>query len=170
MTHLLDPSAGAGPTRDGLDAWRDLPAAQQPSWPDPAVLREVIDPLGTVPPLVQPHECDTLRERLAAVARGEAFLLQGGDCAETFDANTAEGIRGKVRTLLQMAIVLTYGASLPVVKVGRMAGQYAKPRSTEVEPLTGLPSYRGDAATSCTGSALPTRGGWSVPTPTARPR
>ena len=155
MTHLLDPSAGAGPTRDGLDAWRDLPAAQQPSWPDPAVLREVIDTLATVPPLVQPHECDTLRERLAAVARGEAFLLQGGDCAETFDANTAEGIRGKVRTLLQMAIVLTYGASLPVVKVGRMAGQYAKPRSTDTELLTGLPSYRGDAVNELHGERTP---------------
>ncbi|MCU1587797.1 MAG: phospho-2-dehydro-3-deoxyheptonate aldolase [Frankiales bacterium] len=155
MTHLLDPSAGAGPTRDGLDAWRDLPAAQQPSWPDPEVLREVIDTLGTVPPLVQPHECDTLRERLAAVARGEAFLLQGGDCAETFDANTAEGIRGKVRTLLQMAIVLTYGASMPVVKVGRMAGQYAKPRSSDTEPLTGLPSYRGDAVNDLHGDRTP---------------
>jgi len=152
---LLDPSAGAGPTRDGLDAWRDLPAAQQPTWPDPAVLREVIATLSTVPPLVQPHECDTLRVRLAAVARGEAFLLQGGDCAETFDANTAEGIRGKVRTLLQMAIVLTYGASLPVVKVGRMAGQYAKPRSTDTEPLTGLPSYRGDAVNELHGDRTP---------------
>ena len=131
------------------------PRAQQPSWPDPDVLREVIETLGTVPPLVQPHECDTLRERLAAVARGEAFLLQGGDCAETFDANTAEGIRGKVRTLLQMAIVLTYGASMPVVKVGRMAGQYAKPRSSDTEPLTGLPSYRGDAVNDLHGDRTP---------------
>jgi 3-deoxy-7-phosphoheptulonate synthase len=142
---LLDPTAGAGPSRDGLDAWRDLPAQQQPNYPDQAVLREVIHTLTSVPPLVQPHECDTLRERLAAVARGEAFLLQGGDCAETFDANTAEGIRGKVRTLLQMAIVLTYGASMPVVKLGRMAGQYAKPRSSDLEAATGLASYRGDA-------------------------
>ncbi len=110
VTHLLDPTAGAGSSRDGLDAWRDLPAAQQPNWPDRAVLDEVIATLTTVPPIVQPHECDVLMTRLAAVARGEAFLLQGGDCAETFDANTAEGIRGKVRTLLQMAIVLTYGA------------------------------------------------------------
>lgn len=141
--------------RDGLDAWRDLPAAQQPNWPDEAELREVIETLGTVPPLVQPHECDTLRLRLAAVARGEAFLLQGGDCAETFVANTAEGIRGKVRTLLQMAIVLTYGASLPVVKVGRMAGQYAKPRSSDLEPLTGLASYRGDAVNELHGERTP---------------
>ncbi len=155
MTHLLDPTAGAGSSRDGLDAWRDLPATQQPNWPDPAVLKEVIDTLTSVPPIVQPHECDVLRTRLAAVARGEAFLLQGGDCAETFDANTAEGIRGKVRTLLQMAIVLTYGASMPVVKVGRMAGQYAKPRSSDLEAATGLPSYRGDAVNELNGDRTP---------------
>ena len=155
MTHLLDPTAGTGSTRDGLDAWRSLPAAQQPSWPDPQVLQETIATLTTVPPIVQPYECDVLRERLAAVARGEAFLLQGGDCAETFDANTAEGIRGKVRTLLQMAVVLTYGASLPVVKVGRMAGQYAKPRSSDIESATGLPSYRGDAVNDLHGDRTP---------------
>ena len=155
MTHLLDPSAGAGPSRDGLDAWRDLPAAQQPNYPDQAVLREVAATLAAVPPLVQPHECQVLRERLAAVARGEAFLLQGGDCAETFDANTAGSIRGRVRTLLQMAVVLTYGASLPVVKLGRMAGQYAKPRSTDVEASTGLPSYRGDAVNELHGDRTP---------------
>ncbi|MGZ6827024.1 MAG: class II 3-deoxy-7-phosphoheptulonate synthase [Mycobacteriales bacterium] len=155
MTHLLDPTAGAGPTRDGLDAWRDLPAQQQPRWPDQDVLKEVVQTLTSVPPLVQPHECDTLRERLAAVAAGRSFLLMGGDCAETFDANTAEGIRGKVRTLLQMAIVLTYGASMPVVKVGRMAGQYAKPRSADVEAATGLPSYRGDAVNDLHGDRTP---------------
>jgi 3-deoxy-7-phosphoheptulonate synthase len=155
VTHLLDPTAGTGPTRDELDAWRDLPLVQQPTWPDPAELREVLTTLSEVPPIVQPHECDLLRGRLAAVARGEAFLLQGGDCAETFDANTAEGIRGKVRTLLQMAIVLTYGASMPVVKVGRMAGQYAKPRSSDVEASTGLPSYRGDAVNELHGDRTP---------------
>jgi 3-deoxy-7-phosphoheptulonate synthase len=155
VTHLLDPTAGAGSSRDGLDAWRLLPAAQQPTWPDQQVLKETIDTLNSVPPIVQPHECDVLRGRLAGVASGEAFLLQGGDCAETFDANTAEGIRGKVRTLLQMAIVLTYGASLPVVKVGRMAGQYAKPRSTELEAATGLPSYRGDAVNELHGDRTP---------------
>ncbi|HWG94768.1 MAG TPA: 3-deoxy-7-phosphoheptulonate synthase class II, partial [Mycobacteriales bacterium] len=132
-----------------------LPAAQQPSWPDPGALKAVYDTLAEVPPLVQPGECDTLKGRLAAVARGEAFLLQGGDCAETFDANTAEGIRGKVRTLLQMAVVLTYGASVPVVKVGRLAGQYAKPRSSDVEAGTGLPSYRGDAVNSLHGDRTP---------------
>jgi 3-deoxy-7-phosphoheptulonate synthase len=90
-------------------------------------------------------ECDALRERLAAVARGEAFLLQGGDCAETFAGVTADQIRDKLKTLLQMAIVLTYAGSVPVVKVGRIAGQYAKPRSADVEARTGLLSYRGDA-------------------------
>ncbi|MDP3711230.1 MAG: 3-deoxy-7-phosphoheptulonate synthase class II [Mycobacteriales bacterium] len=138
-----------------LDAWRDLPAAQQPSWPDRAVLDDVLATLSEVPPLVQPGECDVLRGRLAAVARGEAFLLQGGECAETFAANTAQGIRGKVRTLLQMAVVLTYGASVPVVKVGRLAGQYGKPRSADVEKGTGLPSYRGDAVNDLHGERTP---------------
>ncbi len=138
-----------------LDSWRDLPAAQQPQWPDRAALAAVLTTLSEVPPLVQPGECDVLRSRLAAVARGEAFLLQGGECAETFGANTAAGIRGKVRTLLQMAIVLTYGASVPVVKVGRLAGQYAKPRSADIEASTGLPSYRGDAVNDLHGERTP---------------
>ena len=103
--------------------------------------------LESLPPLVFAGECDQLKQRLAAVARGEAFLLQGGDCAETFAGTTAEAIRGKLRTLLQMAVVLTYAASVPVVKVGRMAGQFAKPRSsvTEVREGVELPVYRGDA-------------------------
>lgn len=131
----------------GLDTWRTLPAAQQPHWPDPSALNAVTTTLSTVPPVVMPHEVDALRERLAAVARGEAFLLQGGDCAETFDANTEPHLLANFRTLLQMAVVLTYGASMPVVKVGRVAGQYAKPRSSEVDAL-GLPSYRGDMVNS----------------------
>jgi 3-deoxy-7-phosphoheptulonate synthase len=147
VTSTLDPAA--------LDRWRDLPALQQPSWPDKKALEAVYDTLAQVPPLVQPGECDVLRSRLAAVARGEAFLLQGGDCAETFAANTADGIRGKVRTLLQMAVVLTYGASVPVVKVGRLAGQYAKPRSADIETATGLPSYRGDAVNELHGERTP---------------
>jgi 3-deoxy-7-phosphoheptulonate synthase len=103
--------------------------------------------LEGLPPLVLAAECDQLKERLAAVARGEAFLLQGGDCAETFDGTTAGAIRGKFRTLLQMAVVLTYAGRVPVVKVGRMAGQFGKPRSavTEVRDGVELPSYRGDA-------------------------
>jgi 3-deoxy-7-phosphoheptulonate synthase len=140
---------------ENLDRWRSLPAAQQPPWPDPLALAEVYETLSTVPPLVLPRECDTLTTRLAAVARGDAFLLQGGDCAETFAANTDEGLRNKVRTLLQMAVVLTYGASVPVVKVGRLAGQYAKPRSADIEEATGLPSYRGDAVNELHGDRTP---------------
>jgi 3-deoxy-7-phosphoheptulonate synthase len=130
-----------------LDAWRDRPAAQQPDWPDPAVVTAVTREIARIPPLVFAGECDSLTERLAAVARGEAFVLQGGDCAETFDGSTADAIRGKLRTLLQMAVVLTYAASVPVVKIGRLAGQFAKPRSSAAETRDGvaLPAYRGDA-------------------------
>ncbi len=124
--------------------WRDRPAAQQPAWPDADAVVRAGDELRALPPLVWPSEVDALRARLALVARGEAFLLQGGDCAETFAANTTDSVRDKVRTLLAMAVVLTYGASLAVVKVGRWAGQYAKPRSSDLDS-TGLPSYRGDA-------------------------
>ncbi|MFP5334698.1 MAG: class II 3-deoxy-7-phosphoheptulonate synthase [Actinomycetes bacterium] len=132
---------------EGLDAWRDLHAAQQPSWPDPSVLTEVVAELATYPPLVFAGECDVLRRRLADAAEGRAFLLQGGDCAETFAGATADKIRDRVKTVLQMAVVLTYGASLPVIKVGRMAGQFAKPRSSDDETRDGvtLPAYRGDA-------------------------
>jgi 3-deoxy-7-phosphoheptulonate synthase len=124
-----------------------LPALQQPQWPDRHRLEAVTRQLAGLPPLVLAAECDQLKERLAAVARGEAFLLQGGDCAETFDGTTAGSIRGKFQTLLQMAVVLTYAASVPVVKVGRMAGQYGKPRSSATEVRDGmeLPVYRGDA-------------------------
>jgi 3-deoxy-7-phosphoheptulonate synthase len=122
-------------------------ALQQPEWADGDRLRAVVGQLEQLPPLVFAGECDQLRERLAAVARGEAFLLQGGDCAETFAGTTADGVRAKLRTLLQMAVVLTYAASVPVVKVGRMAGQFAKPRSAATECRDGieLPVYRGDA-------------------------
>jgi 3-deoxy-7-phosphoheptulonate synthase len=127
----------------GLDAWRYLPAAQQPKWPNTDVLHEVVETLSGMPPLVVASEVDQLRAHLGAVARGEAFLLQGGDCAETFATSSQADIAGKVRVLLQMSVVLTYGASMPVVKVGRIAGQYAKPRSSDID-ATGLPSYRGD--------------------------
>src|SRR5579859_5162392 len=125
-----------------------MPAArQQPDWPDRDRLGQVVRRLAALPPLVFAGECEQLKERLACAARGEAFLLQGGDCAETFAGTTVDGIRGKLRTLLQMAVVLTYAASVPVVKVGRMAGQFAKPRSsaTEVRDGVELPVYRGDA-------------------------
>lgn len=123
------------------------PAVQQPVWPDPGALATVTSTLRTLPPLVFAGECDQLSERLADVARGDAFVLMGGDCAETFAGATADAIRAKLKTVLQMAIVLTYGASMPVVKVGRIAGQYAKPRSSDVEIIDGvaIPSYRGDA-------------------------
>jgi 3-deoxy-7-phosphoheptulonate synthase len=123
------------------------PALQEPTWPDRDRLEAVVHGLEGLPPLVLAGECDQLKDRLAAVARGEAFLLQGGDCAETFSGTTADGIRAKFRTLLQMAVVLTYAASVPVVKVGRMAGQFGKPRSaaTEVRDGVELPVYRGDA-------------------------
>ncbi len=127
--------------------WPDLPAAQQPTWPDADALADATSQLRALPPLVFAGECDKLTERLGRAASGEAFVLMGGDCAETFDGATAEAIRGKLKTVLQMAIVLTYGASLPVVKIGRMAGQYGKPRSNGDEARDGatLPSYRGDA-------------------------
>ncbi len=123
-----------------------LVAAQQPEWPDPKAVRDAVRTLSSYPPLVFAGECDVLRGRLAGAARGEAFVLQGGDCAETFASATADNIRDRVKTVLQMAAVLTYGASLPVVKIGRMAGQYAKPRSSGSETRDGmsLPAYRGD--------------------------
>ncbi|WP_189057101.1 class II 3-deoxy-7-phosphoheptulonate synthase [Longimycelium tulufanense] len=127
--------------------WRSLPAAQQPDWPDPTAVEEVVAELSGYPPLVSPRECDRLRDRLAAVASGNAFLLQGGDCAETFTASSAEAVRGKLRTLAQMAVVLARGSGLPVVTVGRIAGQYGKPRSRPTETQDGLtlPAYRGEA-------------------------
>ncbi|MFD4744834.1 class II 3-deoxy-7-phosphoheptulonate synthase [Streptomyces rubiginosohelvolus] len=127
--------------------WRGRPAAQQPPWPDQQALDRVLADLAGCPPLVFAGECDRLRSRLGAVARGEAFVVQGGDCAETFDGVTADRIRDKVKTLLQMAAVLTYATSVPVVKVGRMAGQYSKPRSSPTERRgdVELPVYRGDA-------------------------
>ncbi|MFM9133857.1 MAG: class II 3-deoxy-7-phosphoheptulonate synthase [bacterium] len=127
--------------------WPDLPAAQQPVWPDAAELAAVLEELRAQPPLVFAGECDTLTEQLGQAALGSAFVLTGGDCAETFAANTADSIRARLKTVLQMSIVLTYAASLPVVKMGRVAGQYLKPRSKPSEFRDGveLPSYLGDA-------------------------
>ncbi|MBI5104190.1 MAG: 3-deoxy-7-phosphoheptulonate synthase class II [Solirubrobacterales bacterium] len=133
------PPALAAALRDALAR----PAVQQPSWPDRDYLGRVRALLESVPPITVPAEVDRLQQRLGEVARGEAFLLQGGDCAETFVDNTEEHLRGTIRTLLQMAVVLTYGTAMPVVKVGRIAGQYAKPRSADLD-AAGLPSYRGD--------------------------
>ena len=130
-----------------LAALRALGPAQQPSYPDRGAVDDVSGRLRSLPPLVFAGECDELRDKLSAVARGEAFLLQGGDCAETFAGVTADNTRNKLRVLLQMAVVLTYAASVPVVKLGRLAGQYAKPRSSDDETREGvtLPAYRGDA-------------------------
>lgn len=141
--HVIAPAAGV---LEGLDHWRTLEAQQQPSWPDPDKVVAVGAELSEVPPLVFAGEVDMLRDRLARAARGDAFLLQGGDCAETFAGATADQIRNRVKTILQMAVVLTYGASMPVIKMGRMAGQFAKPRSNDEETRDGvtLPAYRGD--------------------------
>ncbi len=124
-----------------------LVAAQQPNWPDKDALAKAVEQLRTFPPLVFAGECDTLKEKIAEAAEGRAFWLQGGDCAETFAGATADSIRNRMKTILQMAAVLQYGASLPVLKVGRMAGQFAKPRSNDNETRgdVTLPAYRGDA-------------------------
>jgi 3-deoxy-7-phosphoheptulonate synthase len=147
LTGTMAPDTASAALEAGLDLWRDRPAAQQPEWPDSDELAAVTAELALLPPLVFAGECDILRNQLGAASRGEAFLLQGGDCAETFAEATADRIRNKIKTILQMAVVLTYGASLPVIKVGRMAGQYSKPRSSGIERRAGveLPAYRGDA-------------------------
>lgn len=131
---------------EALDAWRSLPIKQQPQWPDADRVADVSRQIATLPPLVFAGEVDNLRDRLARAASGQAFLLQGGDCAETFAGATAEQIRNRIKTVLQMAVVLTYGASMPIVKMGRMAGQFAKPRSSDSETRgdVTLPAYRGD--------------------------
>tara|TARA_R110002020_G_scaffold105418_9_gene245928 strand:- start:3112 stop:4449 length:1338 start_codon:yes stop_codon:yes gene_type:complete len=131
---------------DPLDHWRTLPIKQQPQWHDADAVAAVSAEIATLPPLVFAGEVDILRDRLARAASGNAFLLQGGDCAETFAGATAEQIRNRIKTVLQMAVVLTYGASMPVVKMGRMAGQFAKPRSSDTETRgeVTLPAYRGD--------------------------
>ncbi|MBG6213550.1 MAG: 3-deoxy-7-phosphoheptulonate synthase class II [Cryobacterium sp.] len=130
----------------GLDHWRTLPIKQQPTWPDAGKVAAASAELATQPPLVFAGEVDILRDRLAQAAGGQGFLLQGGDCAETFSGATADQIRNRVKTVLQMAVVLTYGASMPVIKMGRMAGQFAKPRSSDFETrgAVTLPAYRGD--------------------------
>ncbi len=130
-----------------LEALRALGPAQQPDYPDRAAVDAAVARLRTMPPLVFAGECDELKDKIAAVSRGESFMLMGGDCAETFAGVTADNVRNKLRVLLQMAVVLTYAASVPVVKVGRIAGQYAKPRSSDLETREGvtLPAYRGDA-------------------------
>jgi len=130
-----------------VDSWKDYSAAQQPAYDDLAELEAVVQELRQQPPLVFAGEVRDLKAKLAMVSRGEAFLLQGGDCAEQFSQNHAKNIREKLRILLQMAIVLVHGTLKPIVKVGRIAGQYAKPRSKPMENVNGveLPSYKGDS-------------------------
>ncbi|MFP4304873.1 MAG: 3-deoxy-7-phosphoheptulonate synthase, partial [Rhodosalinus sp.] len=126
--------------------WRAKPRVQMPDWPEAEALTAAEAQLSKYPPLVFAGEARRLRTLLGQAARGEAFLLQGGDCAESFEQFSADLIRDTFKVLLQMAVVLTYGAKVPVVKVGRMAGQFAKPRSSPVEVIDGmeLPAYRGD--------------------------
>jgi 3-deoxy-7-phosphoheptulonate synthase len=126
-------------------SWRDRPAAQQPAWPDAGALDRAVKELSTYPPLVFAGEARSLQADLAAVGRGDAFLLQAGDCAESFEAFSADSIRDRLKVILQMSIVLTYSTGVPVLKVGRIAGQYAKPRSADFEDVSGqqLPSFRG---------------------------
>ncbi|HEX8802873.1 MAG TPA: 3-deoxy-7-phosphoheptulonate synthase class II [Acidimicrobiales bacterium] len=126
-------------------SWRFRPAQQQPPWPDEANLERALKHLGSLPPLVFAGEARALTTQLAEVAAGRAFLLQAGDCAESFESFSADAIRDKLKVILQMAVVLTYSTGVPVIKVGRIAGQFAKPRSSPVERVGGvdLPSFRG---------------------------
>lgn len=132
------------------DSWKRFPAKQLPEYPDETAYEAVLEELHQQPPLVFAGEVRDLKSKLASVSRGEMFLLQGGDCAEEFNLNHAKNIREKLRILLQMAIILTHGALKPVVKVGRIAGQYAKPRSKPTEMVNGVEmhSYKGDSVNS----------------------
>ncbi len=129
------------------ESWQTRAAQQQASYPDPDALARVVEEMRRLPPLVTSWEVESLREQLAKAARGEAFLLQGGDCAESFDDCRPDAIAAKLKILMQMSLVLVHGTRRPVIRVGRIAGQYAKPRSTDTETKDGvtLPSYRGDS-------------------------
>lgn len=130
-----------------LESWKNFVAEQQPNWSDEELVQKVINEISSYPPLVFAGEVRTLKQHLADAAQGKGFLIQGGDCAETFSDFKADSIRDKLKILLQMSVVLTYGASCNVIKVGRIAGQFAKPRSSDTETRDDvtLPSYRGDA-------------------------
>ena len=127
-------------------SWQSLTAAQQPTYPDQQALEQAVADLSRLPPLVTSWEIDALRDQVAKAQRGEAFVLQGGDCAESFYDCTSDSIVAKLKILLQMSLVMLHGMKKPVVRVGRMAGQYAKPRSADSETRDGktLPSFRGD--------------------------
>ncbi len=131
-------------------SWREKPILQQPTYPDQDKLKKVLKELENYPPLVFAGEANRLKDQLADVAKGDAFLLQGGDCAESFSEFHADNIRDTFKALMQMAVVMTYAGGVPVVKVGRLGGQFAKPRSSDTETLDGvtLDSYRGDIINS----------------------
>ncbi|MFO7761296.1 MAG: class II 3-deoxy-7-phosphoheptulonate synthase [Thermodesulfobacteriota bacterium] len=131
-------------------SWQNFKAMQQPNWPDKKEYKAAVDSIALLPPLVFAGEIRRLKEQLADAVRGEAFLLQGGDCAEDFTNCTAPAIRENLKVILQMAVILSYAGGKPVIKMGRMAGQYAKPRSSDTENVDGveLPSYRGDMVNS----------------------
>ena len=134
-------------TKWTLESWKKFIARQQPNWTDHKLVQKVNNEISSYPPLVFAGEVRTLKQHLADAAQGNGFLIQGGDCAETFNDFKADSIRDKLKILLQMSVVLTYGASCNVIKVGRIAGQFAKPRSSDTETRgeNTLPSYRGDA-------------------------
>jgi 3-deoxy-7-phosphoheptulonate synthase len=141
LSASLKGAAEWGPT-----SWRSRPVQQQPNYPDPAAVQKACGEIATMPPLIFAGECRTLQDRLAKAAKGDAFILQGGDCAEAFTQFNANNIRDLYRVILQMSVVLQFGGGVPVVKLGRIAGQFAKPRSADTEKVNGveLPSYRGD--------------------------
>jgi 3-deoxy-7-phosphoheptulonate synthase len=128
------------------DSWRSKPMKQCPDYPDKNALNKSVASLNRLPPIVHPREINQLKAHLRDVAQGRAFLLQGGDCAELFDYCEQNAIESKIKLLLQMSLVLLWGANKRVVRIGRMAGQYAKPRSSPVETVDGrqVPSFRGD--------------------------
>ena len=163
------------PERWTPDSWRGKPIQQVPDYPDRQVLADTEKQLATFPPLVFAGEARNLKKALGQVASGQAFLLQGGDCAESFAEHGADNIRDFFRVFLQMAIVLTYAGASPVVKVGRVAGQFAKPRSSPTEKRDGveLPSYRGDIINDIAFTeerAVPIRAGSSRPIASRRRR
>lgn len=142
-----EPSSTAGQAPEWKpDSWRSKPIKQCPEYPDQAALAKSVSALKRLPPIVHPREIIQLKEHLRDVAQGKAFLLQGGDCAELFDYCEQNAIESKIKLLLQMSLVLLWGANKRVVRIGRMAGQYAKPRSSPTELLNGqqVPSFRGD--------------------------
>jgi 3-deoxy-7-phosphoheptulonate synthase len=136
-------------------SWRELPAAQQPEWPDEGELQRVLKQMESLPPLVFAGEARDLTAELGEVAEGRAFLLQAGDCAEAFDTFTADSVRDRLRVILQMAVVLTYSSGLPTVKIGRIAGQFAKPRSAATERIgdLDLAAFRGHMVNDVGGTA-----------------